>query len=578
MTETTLIFDDGPVYGPLATPEGYRQWVRDDEPVVGGPTQAPLPTAGPLISVVVPVYRPLPWSFQRCLESVMAQRYTNWELCLCDDHSGDDELSPVFEALAGDPRIKVVVHRENRGISEASNSALSLATGEFVALLDHDDLLHPDALSEVAVAFGRHLDADVVYTDADRVDGDDQRYDPHLKPDWAPDLLLAQPYLGHLLTIRRSLLLEIGGFRSEFDGSQDFDVMLRATERARRVVHVPRVLYHWRAVTGSVALDPHAKPWAHEASRSVVTDAVARRGLDARVEDGPSRGTYHVRRAIPGNPPVSVIVAGTTLAAGLAALAEQAGYPHFEMVLIDEGTGESSRAAAELRARLADTAVEVVEVSPGTPLAHQFNAAARSRNSEILVFTSGILSARRPGWLRALVELAVREDVGTVGARLLYDNGRIRHAGMVLGLFGVAARLYEGLEADYMPWTQVVRPYSAVSAECLATRRRIFEDLGGFDEALERAYFDVDYCLRVGESGLWNLYTPLAELVSSAQDRNRSVLDEEDAGYLLDKWGRDRIFADPFYNPLLSLFASNFSLRSRGDIGWWRDRLAALGR
>jgi glycosyltransferase involved in cell wall biosynthesis len=303
------------------------------------------PTSGPLLSVVVPVYRPSLWYFRECVRSVTAQSYQDWQLCLCDDSSQDPQLTQAMAEFAeSDPRIIVVALEENGGISRATNRALDEARGEFVVLLDHDDVLDPSALAELAAAFTANDDVDLVYSDEDKLDELGKRYQPHFKPDWDPDLLLAYPYLGHVVAIRRDVLEHIGRFRSEFDGSQDYDVMLRATEMARRVVHIPKVLYHWRVVAGSAAGDTDAKPWAHWASRRVLEDAVGRRGLDAVVESGPFQGAYHLRRAIRGAPTVSVIIpfrdqAGLTVKC-LDSLDGTAGLPITEVVLIDNGSTE----------------------------------------------------------------------------------------------------------------------------------------------------------------------------------------------------------------------------------------------
>ncbi len=281
----------------------YRVDHAEDQP------PADLPTTGPLLSVVVPVYRPSIWYFNDCVLSVLNQSYQNWELCLCDDGSGDPELTKSMdEFAAGEPRIKVLAMDHNGGISRATNRALDEATGEFIVLLDHDDVLAIDALAEVAAVITSEGDVDVIYSDEDKLDELDRPFHPHFKPDWDPDLLLAYPYLGHVTVVRAEVLKRIGGFRPEYDGSQDYDVMLRATEVARQVVHIPKVLYHWRVVAGSAAGDTDAKPWAHLASRRALEDAMVRRGIEGSVETGPFQGAYHVRRTIRGSPTVSVII------------------------------------------------------------------------------------------------------------------------------------------------------------------------------------------------------------------------------------------------------------------------------
>jgi len=566
----------------------YRKWLVERAQHSASHARD-LPVRGPLISVVVPVYRPKLWYFQACIESVMAQRYESWELCICDDASGDPRLTEILAGLPiRDPRISVVTRSENGGISKATNDALRLATGEFVAFLDHDDLIEPDTLAEIAECVGVDPETDVVYSDEDTIHGDDEmaestvrRFRPYFKPDWAPDLLLTYPYLGHLLVLRRTLLSEIGGFRSEFDGSQDYDVMLRATERARRVAHVPKVLYHWRAVEGSAADDHSAKPWAHDASRRAVEDAVGRRGIDAVVDDGPGQGWYHVRRRVVGNPSVAIIIpfrdhAQMTVQC-LSSLAASPGYENFEVVLIDNGSTEPEIRA--LRGRFEQEGVSVLDYPDTFNWSVMNNIAASRCEADLLLFMNNDIEARTEGWLRALVELAQRDDVGAVGARLLYPDGVLQHAGVVLGLGSVAGHLFAGMpvgRVGYMSWDRMVRPCSAVTGACMMSSRRAFEAIGGFDENLEVAYNDVDYCMRLADSGYKVLYTPHSELVHH-ESASRGISGFfHDIGYFLGKWPRERIMDDHFYSPNLSLFGTWCRLRHPEDLDNWNRDIDTL--
>jgi GT2 family glycosyltransferase len=568
----------------------YGQWLRDFERDADASARA-LPSHGPLVSVVVPVYRPKLWYFEVCVGSVRAQRYESWELCLCDDASNDSRLSALLADLAdSDPRIKVLTRQENGGISRATNDALSLATGEFVAFLDHDDVIDPDALGEMAAAFEAEPDTDVLYSDEDTTYGEEEavesplrRFRPCFKPDWAPDLLLTYPYLGHLLLVRRALVSEIGGLRPAFDGSQDYDVMLRATEQARRIAHVPKILYHWRAVAGSAADDRNAKPWAHVASRRAVEDAVRRRGIDAVVEDGPGQGWYHVRRRVIESPSVTIIIPfrdqAQMTARCLTSLGVAPGYENFEVLLVDNQSTEPEVRA--LRKRLQQGAVRVMDFPEEFNWSVMNNMAASSCDSDLLLFMNNDMEAIKPGWLRALVELAQREDVGAVGARLLYPDGVLQHAGVTLGLDSVAGHLFAGMpvgRVGYMSWDRVVRPYSAVTGACLMSSRKAFEEVGGFDENLEVAYNDVDYCMRLLDVGYKVLYTPHAELVHY-ESASRGISGSfGDARYFLGKWGRERLLHDPFYNPNLSLFGTWCRLRHRDDLQNWERGIDTFTR
>lgn len=559
----------------------YRRWIEEIE----GPESLgarTLPRSGPLISVLVPVFRPKTWYFRACVDSVVAQSYWDWELRICDDGSRDADLTTILDDLQRrDKRISTTAVDENGGISRATNTALKGAQGEFVALLDHDDELTPTALAEVAAAIDRYPDADVLYSDDDKMDERQQRYQPHFKPDWAPDLLLSYPYLGHLLVIRRTLLEEVGGFRPEFDGSQDYDVMFRCTEQARRVVHIPKVLYHWRAIAGSAASSADAKPWAHDASRRVVEDALVRQCIDGTVTSGPFPGAYHVRRRINTSPTVSVIVPFRDQAIltvqCLDSLAEYGGDEHLEVVLADNGSTEPETLA--LRERLADfPGLRIVDVPGQFNWSAINNRAVAESTGELLLFLNNDIQATAPGWIDALVEHAVRPEVGAVGARLLFPDGTLQHGGVALGIGGIAGHLFTALpahESGYFCWDRVIRPYSAVTAACMMSRREVFDALGGFDEELAVAYNDVDFCLRLGDAGYRVLYTPIAELVHHESISRGLSGQSGDAKAFLAKWGRERLHNDPFYNPNLSLVRSWCPVRQADEEEIWQKRVDA---
>jgi O-antigen biosynthesis protein len=572
-----------PPWGPHAgsDPVGYRRWLEERD------RTEDLSSTGPRISVVVPVFRPELAHLRSCVDSVRSQHYVDWQLCLCDDGSGVRPLRRFLERLARrSGRINVVVEDANGGISAATNRAASLATGEYLAFLDQDDALAPDALAQVAAALARDPDAQVLYTDEDKIDADGLLFEPNFKPDWAPDLLLTYPYLGHLLVVRRDLFDALGGLRSEFDGSQDYDLMLRATERTDRIVHVPEPLYHWRAIPGSAAADPLAKPWGHDASRRALEDALVRRGVEAAVEDtGFAPGWYHVRRRARPETSVSVIVPFRDQAAMTArcieSLTAAPGHDHYEVVAVDNASTEPETLA--LRRRLAGEGVRVLDHPGGFNWSAINNRAAATCDTDLLVFVNNDVEAVRGGWLSALVELAERPDVGAVGARLVFPDGTLQHGGIVIGLGGVAGHVLAGLppgQHGYFAWDAVVRPYSAVTGACLASRREVFEAVGGFDETLGMAFNDVDYCMRVGDRGLAVLYTPHAELVHHESATRGMSGWTGDVGPFVTKWGRERLWADPLYNPNLDLFASWCPLRTKGERAIWdsvADRYLGVG-
>jgi O-antigen biosynthesis protein len=530
----------------------------------------------PLLSIVVPVYRPALWYFRECVRSVLEQSYQNWELCLCDDGSQDPELTEAMRQFAADDaRVKALTLEPNGGISAATNRALAAASGEFIVLLDHDDALDRQALAEIAAVIATEDEVDVIYSDEDKLDEIDRPNQPHMKPDWDPDLLLSYPYLGHVTVIRHELLKRIGGFRSEMDGSQDFDVMLRATEHARRVVHIPKVLYHWRVVAGSAAGDPEAKPWAYAASRRALTDAVERRGIDGTVETGPFLGAYHLRRQVQGAPTVGVIIPfrdqSAMTVACLESLERFPGYPINEVVLVDNGSIEPETRV--LREQLRERPFTRVLEYPGRfnwPAIN--NLAASTCNSDMLLFLNNDIEATSEGWLHAMVELAQRPEIGAVAPRLNYPDGSLQHAGVVLGVGGIATHIFNGLPKGhqaYFGWERVVRSYSALSAACMLVRRQVFEEMGGFDEAFPVAFNDVDFCLRLGEAGYRLLYTPHAELTHyESVSRGLSGF-SIDFREFLSRWWDRLLEDDPSYNRNLSRFAPWCPLRLPGEDEEW---------
>ena len=566
-----------------SSPSEYWHWLHRRTDNADGGLSRDLPTDGPLLSVVVPVYRPMLWYFRACVLSVLEQSYQRWELCLCDDGSEDPGLREAMaEFEAGDPRVKVVAMDVNGGISRATNKALDLASGEFVVLLDHDDVLAGDALAEIAQVVLADDDVDVIYSDEDKLDELGRPFMPHFKPDWDPDLLLAYPYLGHITVVRHDLLREIGGFRPEFDGSQDYDVMMRATERARRIVHIPKVLYHWRVVAGSAAGDSDAKPWAHLASRRALEDTVIRRQIDAQVETGPFPGAYHVRRRINGSPTVSVIIPfrdqARLTARCLDSLSVAPGHAIHEVVLIDNGSAEPETRAFRRQLERRDD-VRILEFPGAFNWAAINNAAAATCRTDLLLFLNNDIEAVSAGWLGALVELGQREEVGAVGARLVFPDGTLQHAGVVLGLCGIAGHLFLGKapgSQGYFSWDRVVRGYSAVTAACMLVRRSVFEEVGGFDEVFAVGFNDVDFCIRLARAGYRTLYTPHAELTHAESVTRGMTGFDRDHRAFVDRWSDVLREGDPSYNENLGRLEPWCPLRSPDEDRDWRVLVGEL--
>jgi GT2 family glycosyltransferase len=483
----------------------------------------------PLVSLITPVYNTDPRWLRACLESVRRQAYPRWELCICDDASTAPETRAVLDACT-DPQIKIVRLDRNSHISAASNAALSLAAGELVGLLDHDDELTPDALFEVVSQFNRAPDTDIVYSDEDKLDADGGLSDPYFKPDWSPDHLLSAMYTCHFTVVRRAIVERAGGFRVGYEGSQDHDLILRMSELTDRIHHLPKVLYHWRRTPESVANTGTEKSWATDAGMRALEDTMRRRRIDAAVMSGGLPGLYRVRFAIEGSPQVSVIVVNTG------------------------ASREARGAAVERFHRATDYApLEVIEArGGGRPTTADVHLAVRASRGTHLLFVDASLTPRGRDWVSALLEFSQQPSIGAVGGKLHYADGRLRHVGLLLGVGrGIARGMHGESEGSYGYFSGAiaVRNYSAVSGECLMTRRDVFESVGGFDDGLPWSVADIDYCLKVRRAGLRVVFTPYAQLKIESGS-STSEPDAADVDRLRSRW-RAAFDRDPYYNPNL---------------------------
>jgi GT2 family glycosyltransferase len=477
----------------------------------------------PKISVLMPVFNPPIEFLRQAIQSVCDQVYPDWELCIADDASTDPRVRTLLAEFArSDPRIAVEYRTRNGHISAASNSALALATGEFCALLDHDDVLTPDALYQMAVALARQPDLDVLYSDEDKIDEAGQFCDPHFKPQWCPDTLLAGNYLCHLLTVRTKLLHAAGRFRAGFEGAQDFDLVLRLTERTDRIHHVPRVLYHWRRHDRSTAKTMTAKPYAIQAGVMALQEALTRRGEPGTVEPHPEAfGQYCVRYDLcrPGR--VGIVIPtrdrADLLAVCLRSLFQRTDYADFEVLVVDNGSQDPRTFALfdETRARYPDR-FAVLRDDGAFNFSRLVNRGVRAVAGAYVLLLNNDVEAIDPGWLAAMVRQAQRPSIGCVGARLLFPDGTVQHAGVVVGRGAAATNVFHRAANSALGQgnrLRTVANYSAVTAACLLVRREIFEKVGGFDECFAVDLNDVDFCLRVREAGYHNIFVPGAELI-----------------------------------------------------------------
>jgi O-antigen biosynthesis protein len=569
---------------PLKMPEGqpavpynldlaYELWIKRHTP-----TEADLKdfaatvkifAAHPLISVIMPVYNPPIQFLKEAIESVMRQVYPYWELCIADDASPDAEVRQVLEEYAqADERVKVVFREQNGHISKSSNSALELATGEFIALLDHDDVLAPEALYEMALMLNKQPEADMIYSDEDKINAANQRKYPFFKPDWCPDSFLSRMYTCHLGVYRRSLITEIGGFRVGFEGSQDYDLVLRLTEKTDHIFHVPKVLYHWRMHEESTASGDAAKPYAYEAGQRAIEEALQRRGEPGDVLEHPKcRGHYTVRYEIKSYDLVSIIIPtrdlGRLLNQCLDSIFEKSTYPNYEVIVVDNGSTEPyteklisdwlNREPSRFRCYSYNIPFNYSKIN---------NYGVSKAQGKYVLFLNNDTEVIVSDWIEAMVEQAQRPTIGAVGARLLYPDDTIQHAGVVLGIGGVAGHLHKYADATAVGCLRSLVDtlnYSAVTAACLMCRRDVFEAAGGFNEELAIAFNDVDFCLRILKAGFRNICLPHAKLYHY-ESKSRGYEDtpekqmrfKQEIDYMGDRWG-STLEHDPCYSPNLSL-------------------------
>jgi glycosyltransferase involved in cell wall biosynthesis len=511
----------------------------------------------PKISIVMPVYNTEERFLTEAIESVRQQLYENWELCICDDGSTWPRVKKILsETCRQDKRIKVTNLSRNRGISVATNAALGLATGEFTGFLDHDDILYPDALFEVVRLLNHDPTIDYIYSDEDKIDQEGKRKDPFFKPDWSPDFILSGNYVTHFSVYRNSLLHTIGGLREGYEGSQDYDLVLRATEKTQKIRHISRVLYGWRESPRSTAGSEAVKPVAYVSAVKALQDAIVRRGTEADVEMLPIH-RYRVRYAIKGKPLVTIIIPARIakyIGKCVNSILQKTSYQNYEILVVDN----SSTGFDISKTLQSSEKVRIIVDSSDYNFSRINNQAAGVARGEYLVFLNDDTEVLSEEWLSAMLEHAQREEIGAVGAKLLHANGTVQHAGIIVGINGLATN-YSGMAASdpgYFALASMIRNCAAVTAACLMTRKQFFFKLGGFDESLGHSWNDVDFGIRVVQSGHRVVYTPFALLhhyvggTRGAQDaspeemRTRQMFREKDLEFIRR--------GDPFYNPNLS--------------------------
>ena len=532
-------------------------------------------TYKPKVSIVMPVYNVEEQWLRACVESFRNQYYENCELCIADDNSSDAHIKPLLEEFKMlDSRIKVVYREENGHISEASNSALAIATGEFVGLLDNDDTLADFALYEVVKLLNQHPQADLIYSDEDKLSEDNKRSQPFFKTDWAPDILLATNYICHFGVYRKNIIDEIGGFRKGYEGAQDYDLVLRFTEKTDQIFHIQKILYHWRMISNSTAVNPDSKGYAFEAGLKSLEDALERRGIKGTVSHGAFPGVYNIEYEIVNNGLVSVIIPTRDNAADLKAcidsIYEKTIYENFEIIVADNGSEkEETFKLFEYYTKKYQDQFKVVRIDMPFNFSKINNLAVQESKGEYLLFLNNDITVITKGWMKRMVSYAQQQHVGAVGAKLYYPDNTIQHAGVLLGMGGVAGHGHVGYpRGDYGYFGKLVTTnnYSSVTAACMMVKREDFDRVNGFEEKLTVAFNDVDFCLKLYEAGKYNVWLHNVELYHY-ESKSRGAEDtyskykrfNSEIKYMKDHWLK-YIKNDPYYNRNLTRVDGNYAI------------------
>ena len=532
------------------------------------------------ISIITPVYNPDVSWIKAAIESVINQVYENWELCLADASTIEDVKKCLKSYAKKDSRIKVKFLSENKGISGNSNEALALATGEYIGLLDHDDELSPDALYEVIKCLQTNRDADMIYSDEDKIDLNCNRSDPFFKPDWSPDMFLSHMYTCHFGVYKKKIIDKIGGFREGYDGSQDYDLVLRFIEKTNSIHHIPKILYHWRIVPGSTAGYNDAKKYAFTAAKRAINDFLKRNDIQGDVEDGFWTGSYHVKRKLLKTPLISIIIPTKDnieiLKRCIDSILKSTSYPNYEIVIVNNNsTNEKTYDYFKDLKRI--DCIKILNYNNDFNISAINNFAVKNVKGEFILFLNNDTEVISKEWLSAMLEHAQRNEVGAVGCKLLYPDKTLQHAGIILGINDTNGNdIVAGHSPKYISYTNngyfgkvnMIHNLSAVTSACMMLRKDLFEEVGGFDENLAITFNDVDLCLKIRDKGYLIVYTPYAELYhheskSMGYDDTPEKMERflKEIQYIRDKWGEVIDKGDSYYNPNLTLDKVDFSIR-----------------
>lgn len=531
---------------------------------------------GPCFSIAVPLYQTKEKYLREMIESVQAQTYTNWELCLADGSGREHSLQPVVgEYIAKDKRIKYCLLDSNEGIAGNTNEALKMADGDFVVLTDHDDLLSPEALYQCAKAVQKEPQTDVIYSDEDKVDMSGKKFfEPHFKSDYNIDLLCTMNYICHLFVVRKDVMERAGLFESCYDGAQDHDFILRCTEKAEHIVHIPKVLYHWRCHAQSTSENPESKLYAFENGCKAVKAHYDRIGIPAEVEQGPFYGMYRTHYLWKEQPLVSILIPNKDHAADLKkcmdSIEEKSTYRNFEFIIVENNSTEEETFAYYKEIEKRDN-VRVLYYKEDFNYSRINNFGAKEANGEYVLLLNNDTEMIEPDSIKEMLDVCMRPDVGIVGAKLLYEDNTIQHAGVIIGFGGVAGHAFIGQDRDdngYFSRIISVQNLSAVTAACLMVRRSVFDEVEGLNEEFKVAFNDIDFCLKVRKAGYLVVYNPYAQFYHY-ESKSRGQEDsadkvarfQQEIGLFGERWGELLEHGDPYYNPNLTLDKADFSLK-----------------
>ncbi|MGI6169131.1 MAG: glycosyltransferase family 2 protein [Christensenellales bacterium] len=527
----------------------------------------------PLVSIVVPAYRTDKDMLEQMIGSVLDQTYDRVELCIADGGSDMPYMEEVFQRSG----VRYVMLGENRGIAGNSNAALELAQGDYVGLLDHDDVLAPNAVFEMVKAINEHNRPDILYSDEDKFEKDlYKRYEPHFKPDWSPDLMRSTNYICHFFMARRSLIEEAGGFNPGYDGSQDYDLFLRLTERADKIFHVRKVLYHWRSHPGSVAQNMSAKTYAYTAGKKAIEAHLGRMELAGEVEMTAVPGFYRVRYAPYGRPKVSILIPSCDhlddLKLCLDSIRDKTTYENYEIVVIENNSKKPETFA--YYDTLEDPRIRILYWEQAFNYSAINNFGVRETDGEYVLLLNNDTEVITPDWIEEMLGFCQREDVGAVGAKLYFPDDTIQHGGVIVGYGGVGGHMFAGLnrgDLGYMYRTHIAQNLSAVTAACMLVKRSVYEQVGGLDEGYQVAFNDVDFCMKITTAGYRIVLTPFAELYHN-ESKSRGKDDtlekarrfQSEVVRFRQKWPDVLRCGDPYYSPSFSYYYGMFALNEDG--------------